>query len=72
MAAEMRATTPSAHGRRARVPCAACGAPMRPRALVCPTCGSLTGARRGRELARVLMILGVVAAMLAGLLVAIS
>ena len=68
----MPATTPTAQGRHARVPCAACGAPMRPRALVCPTCGSLTGARRGRELARVLMILGVVAAMLIGVLVAVS
>ena len=68
----MPATTPDAHGRHARVPCAECGATMRPRTLVCPNCGSLTGVRRGRELARVLMILGLVAAMLVGVLIAIS
>ena len=68
----MRPSSSVDQGRHARVPCAECGAPRRPRALVCPNCGSLTGVRRGRELARVLMVVGLVAAMLVGVIVAIS
>jgi uncharacterized OB-fold protein len=68
----MRRPSSVSEGRQTRVPCPECGAPRSPRALVCPTCGSLTGVRRGRELARVLMIVGLVAAMLVGVIVAIS